>query len=176
MSEIIVEHNIDRWQRALELLPRDVRQRVMKQVSRTAGREALRRYRRTVISWSRKPHFEDVYETTPDSATVLVGTDDPIYGYVDRGTRPHIIEPIGEGYPLRFQSGYRAKTMPGFLGSGQGGPEGPTVRAMRVRHPGTKPRRFTEMIFSEVGKLSWELLVKLVQQQINKRAKWAARK
>ena len=176
MSEVTVEHNIDNWQRALDLLPQDVRQRAMKQAAQTAGREMLRRFRRTTGSWRHKPHFEVLQESTPSSVTVMAGTDDPIYRFVDQGTRPHTIEPIGQGYPLRFQEGYRAKTMPGVLGSSQGGPTGATVRAMRVRHPGTKPRGFTQMIFKEVRSLTVDLLVKLVHNQMVKRARWAARR
>lgn len=82
-----------------------------------------------------------------------VGTDEPIYGYVTRGTRPHLITPV-RAKVLVFGSGkYNPVTRPGVLGSrrvgvglqGTGGVAKP-VFAKRVRHPGTKARGFEELV------------------------------
>lgn len=75
-----------------------------------------------------------------------ISTNDEVYGYVNFGTRPHLIGPRNARY-LRFASNYTAKTRPGVIGSGPGGPSGSMVffRGV-VMHPGTKPRKFTKEI------------------------------
>lgn len=168
MSDTFVTHNIDDLQRALALLPVEVTQRVMRQVADTAEREMLRRYRRTTDSWEHKPAFETVKEVTPTSIAVMVGTDDRVYGFVDKGTRPHDIEPKGPGYPLRFQVGYSAKTLPGFLGSRKGGKFGPERRAMKVHHPGTEARGFSEMIYREIGPMVFDQTNKLIVKEMHR--------
>ena len=78
-------------------------------------------------------------------AEFLVGTNSKIYEYVDKGTKPHIIRPKRAQF-LRFQTGYRAKTTPGIIGSSSGGRSGDIVYSQGVRHPGTKARKFSEII------------------------------
>ena len=101
-------------------------------------------YKETVKAWKRKP---DPTAENESEASRVVGMDDSekVYGYVDRGTRPHIIRPRRASY-LAFQSGYRAKTSPGVIGSRQGGAFGGRRFAKVVNHPGNKARRFTEAI------------------------------
>ncbi len=166
MSEVFIDHNIADLERTLATLPDTVRQRVMRQIAQLAEREALRRYRRTTRTWSHQPEFTAMRESTGDSLAVLVGTDDPVYGYVDKGTKPHEITPKRPGYPLRFRGNYQAKTAVGVLNSGPGGASGDTVRAMRVWHPGTKARQFSEMIFQEVGRLVFDRTIKLLDKAI----------
>lgn len=158
MSEMFVEHNIGDLPSKLAGLPKNVTRKVMREVAALGEREAMRRYQRTVSTWSNRPSFNADRDYTATSYSVLVGTDDPVYGFVDKGTglwgpkrAKYEIKPKGPGYPLRFQAGYKAKTSPGVLGSGGGGPFGPTVRAWSVMHPGIKPRGFTAIIFKEVG-------------------------
>ena len=122
-------------------------------------------YKRTTATWSHQPTFEKIVDVQADgSFSALVGTDDRIYTYVDQGTSPHIITPKRPGYPLRFASGYRAKTRPGVLGSSGGGPFGPDRFAMLVRHPGTKARNFTKMIFDKHRQLSLRRIVRRLQE------------
>ena len=158
MSEIFVEHNIDDLQKKLSGLPANVTRRVMREVAQMAERETLKRYQRTTSTWSNRPQFESATDYTATTASVIVGTDNPIYGFVDKGTglwgpkrSKYPIRPKRPGYPLRFQSGYRAKTTPGVIGSGGGGPFGPTVRAWEVMHPGIKTRGFTALIYREIN-------------------------
>ena len=101
-------------------------------------------FQKTTASWTNKPIFEKLVDLGPP-ITVLVGTDDEIYGYVDLGTRPHVIRPK-RAKALRFQSGYVAKTTPGVIGSSAGGPFGDTVFSRGVNHPGTKARNFSKGI------------------------------
>lgn len=102
---------------------------------------AIQDYQSTTRTWKHKPSFRIAHK----GDSVTVGTDDEIYGYVDKGTRPHTIRPR-RAKVLRFSSGYRAKTTPGSLGSGSGGATGGAVYRRFVQHPGTKARRFTELV------------------------------
>ena len=158
MSEVFVEHNIADLQGKLAGLPANVTRKVMRDVTKMAEREAIKRYQSTTSTWSRKPRFESTTEYTATTASVLVGTDSDIYGFVDKGTglwgpkrSKYPIVPKGPGYPLKFRSGYKAKTAVGVLGSGGGGSFGPFVRAWAVMHPGIKTRGFTAMIYKEIG-------------------------
>lgn len=117
--------------------------------------DLLADYRKTTATWSHNVTFDTLADVRDDgSFEVMVGTDDAVYGYVDQGTRAHTIVPKGPGYPLRFQRGYRAKTVAGVIGSKSGGKFGSETRAWSVRHPGSKARRFTQMIFDKHKALS----------------------
>jgi hypothetical protein len=99
----------------------------------------------TVSKWKRQPKFAKEVSVGPNSVDILVGTDDEIYGYVSRGTRPHIIRPV-RAKALRFQAGYKAKTTPGLISSHSGGAFGEEMFRPEVRHPGTEPRNFEKAI------------------------------
>lgn len=116
-------------------------------------------YGNVVKTWEHKPRIVGGESGRSRSATgaiirVVVGPDPAddnsrIFGYVDRGTRPHIIKPR-RAKALAFIWGgpgsYKAKTRPMFLSSTAGGPTGTLVFRQFVRHPGTKARGFTEQI------------------------------
>lgn len=72
-------------------------------------------------------------------------TTDPPFIYLELGTRPHAIR-ARRAKALKFQAGYSAKTTPGVLGSGPGGPFGETLFRPSVMHPGTKPRKWIDKI------------------------------
>jgi len=105
-------------------------------------------FEKTTATWTNRPAFETLTDTTGGNLAVLVGTDDPIYRYVDEGTRPHRIVPKSSNRSGRlfFQSGYVAKTSPGVIGSRAGGKFGNVVVARAVNHPGTKARGFSKQI------------------------------
>jgi hypothetical protein len=121
---------------------------VIREVTRAVAADVLRDYQKTVESWEHKPEFETIIDMKPNP-TILVDTDDEVYSYVNDGTKPHPIKPKGQ-WPLRFQWGgkgsYKAKTRPAWIGSRPGGPSGPQVALKSVRHPGTNPRKFDEII------------------------------
>ena len=121
-----------------------VRQAVLEALEAEA-QDILADYRQTTATWEHQVEFETIIDITSQEASVLVGTDDPIFRYVDEGTRPHMIFPR-RARKLRFQTGYSAKTKPGKIGSWPGGKYGPVVFADRVSHPGTKAREFTKAI------------------------------
>jgi predicted DNA-binding transcriptional regulator len=74
-----------------------------------------------------------------------ISTRDKIYGYVEKGTKPHDIV-ARTGRVLRFGLNPLAKTKPGMIGSGPGRAGSPIIFRQRVRHPGTDPRRFIPAI------------------------------
>jgi hypothetical protein len=109
---------------------------------------ALKDFQKTTQTWKHKPDFDtDIKTVGTQSVTVQVTTDNKVYGYVDAGTRPHIIKPKKRGNVLAFAGGkYRAKTKPRVIGSTSGGASGAKVFAKEVHHPGTDAREFTETI------------------------------
>lgn len=167
-SAIIIDQSLGELSQKLAYLPRVVTKQVMDQVARQSERAMLDLYRQTTKTWTNKPDFRSTTRTTSNTIVVAVGTDDPIYGYVDRGTKAHEIVPKQPGYPLRFRSQYQAKTMPGVIGSNAGGASGSWVRAMRVWHPGTKARAFSAMIFRQVQTAAFQLTMKLLDKEIKR--------
>lgn len=107
-------------------------------------------FKKTTSSWNTDVKF---IVDGPKGGEGAVGTDNDIYGYVARGTRPHLITPK-RGKVLVFGEGtYKPKSRPGILGArrvgtglrGAGGVARP-VFAKRVHHPGTKARGFEEEV------------------------------
>lgn len=95
----------------------------------------------TTTSWKHSVPF--VTKKQPMQRTI--STRDKIYGYVEKGTKPHNIFPRTSRV-LRFGLNPTAKTTPGVIGSGPGSAGSPTVFRKGVRHPGTEPRRFIPAI------------------------------
>ena len=113
------------------------------------AKEIKKDFEGTTKTWKTKVVFEELYEIGPNDVTIFVGTDNEIYGFVDKGKRPHRIEPKGN-YPLAFRSGYTGpKTKPGSLRSVNRGKATAPIFLQRVsiiqgqRHVGflTRSRR-----------------------------------
>ena len=107
-----------------------------------AAKGALVDFKVTAQTWDHKPDFAI---ETPNDDERIVGTNDTIYGYVEEGTRPHVIQAKAGGV-LAFGPGARAKTRPRVIGSGSGSRGGATVFRPRVNHPGTDAREFSVVI------------------------------
>lgn len=136
---------------AKSIKPKRLKDEDMKRILRNAMRRmayAVKKdFEATVKTWDHKPTFTVLTSLRGnESPSILVGTDDLIYLFVDKGTKRHPIFP--KNYPyLKFQEGYNAKTTPNVIGSGAGGPYGKWVLSFfGVEHPGTKPRNFEKMI------------------------------
>lgn len=113
----------------------------VKQAMEKARDGALADFKKTTATWDHTVDFEAV----PVPTGYVIGTEDEVYGYVDAGTKPHIIAPHGKA--LVFQGGYTAKTAVRVIGSTSGGASGAVIiRRKAVRHPGTKARAFSETI------------------------------
>jgi len=110
--------------------------------------ETNKLYARTVKTWEHKPKFESNYRETSAGITVEVFTTDEVYGYVNNGTRPHVIE--GNPY-LAFMSAYKSKTTPSKIDARKGGGSGPTIIRQKVQHPGTEARNFDTAIAAKIA-------------------------
>lgn len=132
---------------------------------RSVAKDVRKDFEATTQTWEHKPKFEMAVSLKGKGPQFLVGTDDEIYGYVNRGTRPHRIVPK-KAKALRFQTGYTAKTVPGVIGSKSGGASGDVVFSQGVMHPGTKARNFDK----QIGK-KWEKSFRSRMHDAMKRAK-----
>lgn len=117
---------------------------MQKRVQKTAAL-TLRDLEATTRTWNHKVAFDVTITQTGANYGITAGTDDTIYGYVNNGTKPHIIRPKRSKY-LRFSSGYKAKTRVGIINSYPGGAFGSDVFSALVHHPGYPGRRFTQTI------------------------------
>lgn len=125
-------------------------------------------YGKTVNTWTRKPTF--ALSKAARKGSTLTGsviTDNVIYGYVDEGTKPHVIRPKRAGGVLAFRGSYSAKTRVGVIGSTAGGASGALIRAQQVNHPGTKARGFTERIIVRLRKRAPLLFMRALAKSIN---------
>lgn len=116
-------------------------------------------------NWTHKPTFRVTSKRTGSTYTVTVNLsgskiNQQIFGWVDQGTGKY--GPKGRAYkipktvkrgqkPLRFQTGYQAKTKPIAQVTGKGGEStGPWVSAIQVTHPGIEGRKFLETAQAEL--------------------------
>jgi hypothetical protein len=98
----------------------------------------------TTQTWNNRPVFT-IVAPTPFERQVM--TDNEIYGYVDEGTKPHIIVPRTKKALAFFAGGYKAKTRVRVIGSKAGGsPPGINTIVPIVHHPGTDAREFSQAI------------------------------
>lgn len=97
-------------------------------------------------TWEHKPDFAEKDISNGSQIGVEVSTDDAIFGYVEEGTRPHIITPKRARVLFIPGVNYRPKTRPGYIGSNKGGRDNTFVYTKLVRHPGTKAREFSQTI------------------------------
>jgi hypothetical protein len=115
------------------------------------SKDILFDFEATAWNWKHKVKFTREVSIGPNSADILVGTDDEIYGYVDQGTKMHTIQPKKKGGYLAFKVGGSPKTMPGVMVSGAGNPGTKQVFAKKVRNKITA-RRFSKTIQKEWDK------------------------
>lgn len=133
-------------------------ERAVKKAMYEAAEEGKDLLERCTATWENQPTFT----ITEVKDGLIIGTDDPIFGYVDEGTPPHTIAPKRRTF-LRFRSGYTPKTSPGQIGSGSGGASGDVVFTRKpVNHPGTRARRFTE----QAQRLTQNALPVIIAQHI----------
>lgn len=146
---IVVDFDVSEIDWAVNLLDKKELDKIPGNVAKKLSKEALKNYQKTVATWEVKPEFQVMTEVSGSRASFLIGTDDPIYRYVDFGTRPHIIRARNAPY-LVFRVGGKPKTRPGILQSGPGRPGTRWVRVKEVHHPGIRKRGFTEIIEKKI--------------------------
>jgi hypothetical protein len=106
------------------------------QTGESIGKRGLKLFRDLVSNWTNKPVFEMQTSANSSGSEVLVGTDDKIFEYLDKGTsvRYAIMSPD-----------FIAKTKPGSLQSGPG--RGGMVFISRKHpRPGIKARHFSDKV------------------------------
>lgn len=123
-----------------------------------AAAEVKHEFELTVSSWDTVVRFNVLSRKGERE----IRTNNKIYFWVNDGTKKHVIRPKNAKM-LVFMLGGAPKTKPGYVGSGPGR-IGPVLAfAMKVFHPGTKPRRFNKVI-----KQQWLYkLPRLLQKAIN---------
>lgn len=118
---------------------------------------AVAEHAAVVKTWKHQPEFKvrryGWLVKGNHAISVQVWTDDPVWRYVDEGTKPHVIRPKKPGGVLAFPSQFKAKTQPQVLKSGTGSSGGATVFSKGVRHPGTKARNFSPMLQRKLDNL-----------------------
>jgi hypothetical protein len=108
---------------------------------RGAAEGVKKDFESSTATWQHKP----IFTIEPHGSDFVVGTTDEIYGYVDAGTRPHVIV-ARRARVLRFAPGGSPKTTPGRVTASGGSKGSGAVFVKRVNHPGTKARLFTKQI------------------------------
>lgn len=113
-----------------------------------AERDIKKDFQATVATWEHKVEFESMVSLSGGGPTVVVGTNDQIYSYVNNGTPEHDIPVSDPDGQIMYEIGFTPKTVPGVIGSGQGGKFGPKHKhGQMVHHPGiVEPRKFDEAI------------------------------
>ena len=108
--------------------------------------DALKDFNKTTANWKHKVVFTGKIESTgTQSIKIIISTKDKIWGYVDEGTKPHIIK-AKTRRGLLFKAGSKPKTTPDVVGTFPGQTGTDWVNKMQVKHPGTEPRNFTKHI------------------------------
>jgi hypothetical protein len=102
-------------------------------------------FKKTTRTWDHQPQFSSEIHFEGTDPSLIVGTDDKIFKFVDEGTRAHWVRPKRGGM-LAFKTGYRAKTSPGMIGSTGGGGFGPMGFSKGHKVSGIKKRGFTRAI------------------------------
>jgi hypothetical protein len=97
----------------------------------------------TTQTWDHRPDFRI---SSPSEYTREVSTDDDVYAMLEKGTKKHDIRPKKPRGILRFNTPFRAKTVPNAIRSNKGSKGNTPVVARIVHHPGTKPRLWTKAI------------------------------
>lgn len=117
----------------------------------------------TTQTWKHQPDFK----TEEKPSEVTVSTDDSIYGYVDEGTKPHIITPK-RGKRLVFLGGSKPKTTPRSISSGPGSPGTTKAVAKVVKHPGTQARAFAETIAEKWRRRQAEIMQRAINAEVGR--------
>lgn len=110
------------------------------------------KFQHVVARWKNQPRFIKRPAPSPDRKSIkrqVIAQGDEhtlkIFGYVDKGTEPHIIAPKKPGGVLVFNVGYSAKTSPianANVGTGMATGE-KIVTRKPVQHPGSEGREFS---------------------------------
>lgn len=116
----------------------------------------------TTQTWRHRVEFPIA---SPSPYRRTISTDDEIYGYVNDGTRPHIIRPKGGGV-LVFRTPFVSKTLPNQIMSRAGSTGADEVIARGVHHPGTTARKFDVAIQQKWDKQFRDIMQRAVDSEV----------
>lgn len=110
-------------------------------------RYGRRLYSRTTTGWKKRPGFsiKRGYWLGPYAIAADTFTTSDVYRWIDLGTKARTIRPR-RSRMLRFRTGYRASTRRRSLTSRRAQRYGAVAWAKKVKHPGIKPRQFSEEV------------------------------
>lgn len=110
----------------------------MKLAAEAIRKETLRDFQKTVGNWKEKPKFSSrvIIGGVAEGIQIQVGTDSPIYRYIDEGTKVRY---------ATMSADWKSKTIPDVVGSFPGKGKKLFVNKKRPR-PGIKARKFTKHI------------------------------
>ena len=145
----------------------------MKKTLEKLAKQALADFELTTENWETEVEFKiDGPYTRGKDWHIAVGTDNIIWGWVDRGTDQHIISGSrSKDGLLHFQPTERligTRTYPGTLGSGQIRRRGAWATATSVIHPGIEARDFTGIIMDNFQKRALVAFQKDIIKDIQK--------
>lgn len=100
-------------------------------------------FKKTTSTWEHQPQWY----TTRRGTDWYIGTKDEIYGYVDLGTKAHVIRAKTKKGLAFFRTGFKPKSRVNYIASYKGQKATKNfTRPMSVMHPGTKARNFSVKI------------------------------
>lgn len=120
--------------------------KIVEQALEDTVKDVKKDYATITKAWKHQPDVDSDYELRGIDATVLVGVDDKVFNYLDKGTKVR--------YAL-MRPGYKRKTKPGRLSSTAGGggvryigKARPAYYSKRKRWPlkGIKARNWTPIL------------------------------
>ena len=123
---------------------------LVKKHARIVEERTLKEFKKFVKDWKTKPVFESYRRIVNYEAQVVVFTYDPIFKYVDLGTRPHMIRPKSPDGILRFEV------------------DGEVVFSTYAQHPGFKGRNYTKQV-KKIMKPIWYKEMKLAIEEWRRR-------
>jgi hypothetical protein len=140
----------------------------MTRAAKLTSQQIRRDFERTVRTWERKPKFIITQKKVGNAYVFSAYTDNEIYGYVNDGTKPHVIRAKNAPF-LTFNFPSVAKTSPGVLSSKRGSKGSSFARVKEVQHPGTEARKFDEIIQKRF-KARWQKEAnRIMRNYLNKR-------
>lgn len=117
----------------------------MKRAAKLVSQQIRRDFARTTRTWDKQPDFKVTQKKVGDDYIFSAFTDNQIYIWVNNGTEPHTIRAKNAPF-LNFSYPSSPKTTPGTLASKKGSRGSNWASVVEVKHPGTKARKFDEII------------------------------
>lgn len=137
--------------------------RLVEQLLKDERKVVKRDYLITVRTWERKPDFEE----TTEKDSVSVTTKNKVYGYIDDGTKPHVIKAKKAPRLAFYRTGFVAKTVSNALTPRPGKRANADFsRPLEVKHPGFPARNYTKMIKKRSSARFAYALQKAIHQQL----------